>query len=473
MSLAFDDLFENRVEKLDKLRTIEDAEEDDRVFDQDDPRQQTKRFARDLQIRHFQGGFYDWSRGAYRFVADEVIESQVAEFLSDCWYVNKKEIHLRFKPNRNSKAEIMSALRNIRLLVEEPPCWLDGKGHPASEIVSFPNGLLHVPSEEFIPPTANFFTFSSQEFDYDPNAPEPKEWLALLNTIWPDDLESRDCLMQFFGYLLSGDTSLQKILMLVGPPGSGKSTIMRVMEHVLGKDNVVSTDSESLSDRFGLESLIGKSVAFMPDDDFDYRLAKTGVDRMKRISGEDHVSIRRMRQTSVQGKLPVRFVVSTNTIPRLRGSAAAMARRFVILRTPSFDGKVDPRLTDRLCAEAPGILNLAIANLQTLLELKTKLVQPESGVDDLEDIRDFGSSVAAFVNEDCVVDVQAEIERGVLYIHYQGWAEANGMKPVDSREFGRQLKSAVPNLGRGQTRVPGGRVWMHYGIRRICDADEG
>ena len=322
------------------------------------------------------------------------------------------------------------------------------------EIICFPNGLLHVPTGQFLPPTPKFFTFTCSAFDYDPKAPKPKRWMRFLEEMWPGD----NTLMQYIGYMLSGDTSLQKILMIVGPPGSGKSTLLRVMAHVVGQDNVVWTDVESLSDKFGLEALTGKTIAFLPDEVFDYRTCKVGIDRLKRISGEDTVSIRRMREKSLTLRLPVRFVISTNEIPRLRGSAAAMARRFLILRVPEFMGIEDTGLTKTLCEEAPGILNLAIKALKELYDQGFKQPSPE----DIEEIRDLGSSVEAFVKDCCVLN--GEVETDVLYIHYTGWAESNGEHRIDAREFGRQLRSSVPHVQKAQRHTPQGRTRVYTGI---------
>ena len=85
MSLAFDDLFgEDRVAQYIEAKNILEAEEDGRGFDREDPREWATRFARDTNLRYFQGSFYDWTSGAYRHKADEVIESEAAAFLSTC-----------------------------------------------------------------------------------------------------------------------------------------------------------------------------------------------------------------------------------------------------------------------------------------------------------------------------------------------------------------------------------------------------
>lgn len=458
--MQFEDLFDDRVSQYETASTILEAEKDNRVFNKE-PREWAGRFIRDLHIRYYQGVFYEYDKGAYRYLSEESLESRCAEFLSTCYTLNKKDTHIPFNVTRATIAETIAAVKNLRLLEGDSPCWLT-KG--PKDIVSFPNGLLHVPSGNFLPPSPDFFTLTSMNFDYNPDAPEPERWNAFLEQVL--DGESRTTLMQYIGYLLSGDTSFQKILMIVGPPGSGKSTLLRAMGRVVGEENVAGTDIESLSDRFGLENLDGKTIAFLPDESFDYRTCKVGIDRLKRISGCDTVSIRRMRQKSLMAKLPIRFVVSTNEIPRLRGSAAAMARRFLILRTPPFTGDVDPRLTDKLVEEAPGILNQAIAALKELLKTR-EFIQPKSGEDDIDEILDLGSSVSMFVKECCKPD--GEIETDVIFINYCGWSESNKEYQIDAREFGRQLRASLPHVKRRTRRNSGFRYRVYEGVSMMRD----
>ena len=47
-------------------------------------------------------------------------------------------------------------------------------------------------------------------------------------------------LQEIVGYCLTSDTSQQKAFLIVGPLRSGKGTIVRVLEHLVGIDNKVN-----------------------------------------------------------------------------------------------------------------------------------------------------------------------------------------------------------------------------------------
>jgi putative DNA primase/helicase len=72
------------------------------------------------------------------------------------------------------------------------------------------------------------------------------------------------------------------------------------------------------------------------------------------ISGEDSLTVDRKYKEPWTGRLPTRFLVMTNELPRLSHASGALASRFILLvLTRSFYGHEHPKLTAELLAEAP------------------------------------------------------------------------------------------------------------------------
>src|SRR5262249_4640942 len=80
-----------------------------------------------------------------------------------------------------------------------------------------------------------------------------------------DPRENIATLQEWMGYLLTPATRQQKILMMIGPPASGRSTIARIITALIGPDNVASPDLASFAEQFGLSPLVGKTVAIVGD----------------------------------------------------------------------------------------------------------------------------------------------------------------------------------------------------------------
>ncbi len=217
--------------------------------------------------------------------------------------------------------------------------------------------------------TPRFFTTSALEFDPDPAAAPPNSWHEFLHQLFDGDLEALELLQEWFGYCLTGDTSQQKMMLIVGPKRSGKGTIARVLTRLIGTGNVCGPTTSSLAGTFGLQPLIGKTLALVSDARFHGENIPTVLERLLLITGEDAVTIDRKFLGSVTMKLPTRFMFLSNEFPKLTDASGALASRFMILRlTQSFFGNEDHGLTDRLISELPGILNWAIEGWRRLRE---------------------------------------------------------------------------------------------------------
>ena len=328
---------------------------------------------------------------------------------------------------------VKAALESIKAHTYLPattasPSWLDGRAdHPnPCDLVPCRSALLHLPTMESLAPTPAFFSVSALDYDHDPTAPEPAQWQAFMGQLFEDDLACWDLLQEWFGYCLTGDTSQHKMLLIVGPRRSGKGTIARVLTRLVGPGNVCGPTTSSLAGPFGLQPLIGKSLAIVSDARFSGRDVQTVIERLLCISGEDTLTIDRKHMTSVTMKLPTRFVFLTNELPNLHDASAALAGRFMMLRlTESFYGREDTALTDKLLTALPGVLNWAIEGWHRLRE-RGHFVQPSSVEDALRDIEDLSSPVGAFVRERCDISSGLRVWIDDLYQAWKAWCEADG-----------------------------------------------
>ena len=184
------------------------------------------------------------------------------------------------------------------------------------------------------------------------------------------------------GLMLTPDTSYHKVFMLVGPRRSGKSTIIRVLTALLGRDSVATPKLHDLAQDFRLAPLIDKRVACITDARIGPRTDVHALaERLLSISGEDEQQIDRKYRSPWQGKLHVRFLISTNELPRIADASGALASRFVLLTLRnSFLDREDLQLTEKLLTELPGILNAALMGLDRLRS-RGNFRMPQSSLD--------------------------------------------------------------------------------------------
>ena len=118
----------------------------------------------------------------------------------------------------------------------------------------------------------------------------------------------------------------------------------------------------SLGESFGLEPLIGKSLAIISDARIGQRTDKSViVERLLTISGEDTLTVGRKFKQAWSGRLPTRVAILTNEMLSLADGSGALVGRFIVLLfQKSFYGRENVGLTNELIEELPGILNWAI-----------------------------------------------------------------------------------------------------------------
>ena len=100
---------------------------------------------------------------------------------------------------------------------------------------------------------------------YKPDAPIPQKWLQFLSELLqPEDIPT---LQEFLGYCLLPTTKGQKMLMLIGKGGEGKSRIGLAMRSLLGDSMNTTSIQKVESNRFSRADLENKLL--MVDDDMD------------------------------------------------------------------------------------------------------------------------------------------------------------------------------------------------------------
>jgi putative DNA primase/helicase len=422
-----------------------------------------------LLHRH-RGTFWSFDTNHYALADQETVRAELWRFLESAQRRGENGKPVPFKPNRARVSDVFDALASVCNLDSriDPPAWLDGTDDlpAAAEMLALGNGLLHLPSGDLYPPTPSYFGLNASEVAFDPDAPDPKHWLAFLGDLFGTDESAIIALQDWFGYALSPDTAQQKILFVVGPRRSGKGTIARVLTALIGRDSVANPTLASLQTPFGLAPLIGKPLAFITDARLGGRSDQAAItERLLSISGEDALTIDRKFMPAWTGRLPTRFTILTNELPRISDTSGALVGRLVVLvLMQSFYGREDPALTARLLTELPGILNWSLHGYRRLRQ-RGYFIQPASAREAIEDLEVLASPIKAFLNDRCHVKAGLTVPVELLYQSWKVWCDGVGRKEAGTKQtFGRDLKAAVPGLRTTQPRDGDSRHRSYEGI---------
>jgi P4 family phage/plasmid primase-like protien len=414
-------------------------------------------------LLRFQNNWLHYSGTHYIEKDDEAVRDVIWQNLykAQC---NTKDGVFSFKPKQSDVSGILDALRSVtRIENITPNSWINDKS--VRDCVSMKNGILDISSRSLQQHSPLFFTENSLPYDF-VDSGHPTHWLDFLNDVFENDSESIDTLQEVFGYCVTPNTSLQKMFMILGPTRSGKGTIARIFEAMLGTVNVSGSNFSSLAGNFGLQPLRGKLAAIFPDVRVGGRSdVQAIVEKLLCITGEDNVVVDEKYKKQWSGIITARLLLISNEVPQLMDVSNALTNRFVFLETrKSYLGNEDTALSKRLYAELPYILNWALDGRERLLK-RGKFIQPNASAYIKDDMRRIGSPISAFVEDRCVIGDNHEITKQQLFDAYIHWCTDMGYKfHKHMNTFARDLLVAVPSIKRAKKSQEHSRMPIFRGI---------
>ena len=388
----------------------------------------------------------NWDGKNYVWWDENDIRASLYKWLEDC-FVIVKERKVSFLPIRSMVSSILDALKAVvsKSSQIQLPSWL-GDG---PDVIAFNNGLFNVETGNLLPHTPEWFSTSCLSHDFNPTA-TCTTWIEFLDDVFESDQERIRALQQWFGYNLINDNSQQKMVMLIGPPRSGKGTTLAMLSALLGEFNVANVSLSEFGGSFGLEPLLGK-MAGLIDEGHLGKFSNNSqiVERLKAITGGSKMSVNRKNLPALSSvALPTRFTMAVNEMPRLTDSSAAIRSRLIVIPYfKSYVGNEDFDLVDKLLVEISGITNWALAGLAELQQ-NGRLVNPEAGKAILNEFEDLASPISAFVNDCCEVAPDKNVLCDDIFVAWKRWTEDHGHQAGSKANFGKQLRSVVPRIQR-------------------------
>lgn len=322
-----------------------------------------------------EGTFYRYHDDTGLFVIEsadaikQVISSRLLE-------VSREAEHLgalcRFRTDRTLNA-IVAQLRGI---IEQRGAFAEKQ-----RIVHLSNGVIvfgkdGVRLEPFSP---SFRSRNRSPIAYDPAAKCPRFLSELvLPAVHPDDAL---LLQKMAGQCLLGENITQRMTILDGLAGRGKTQYANVVQKVVGIENVMQLRTQHLSERFEIFRFLRKTLLVGVDVDENF-MATPGASVAKGLVGGDWFNAEMKNGNGcfpVQGRFNLIITSNCRLRVRLQGDIGAWRRRMLIVRyeAPAPAKKI-PDFADVLIREeGSGILNWALKGLALLL----------ADVDEIGDVR--------------------------------------------------------------------------------------
>lgn len=243
---------------------------------------------------------------------------------------------------------------------------------PPYGLLNLSNGVLNIETQKLLPysPQYNFLNKLDIEFNSTANCPMFDKFMnEILEPVHIITLQ------EWFGYHFMTEQPLKKAIFLRGEHDTGKTTLLKIMEAFIGKENICHFQLAEFNSpaTHALPSLYGKLANTYADSGNRKIWA---VDKFKMLTGNDSISARKHYKEPFYFVNGAKLTFASNLLPDLSNNViqdGAFWERIIFV---PFDHQIardnrDPALAERIInSEMSGILNWVLQGYQRLLKQK-------------------------------------------------------------------------------------------------------
>lgn len=428
--------FGNLVENAGQEPSTEEYPEEEKPKSERKPRQKTGQVSQANRIIarigaeniiFFQEFFWLWKKtGVWQRVEDRELKGIIINELGEV-----------------KRGEAESIVDHIKTLTYWPSHKFD-RGSPW--VINCLNTELHYSEElEAFQPIAHAresYRTVQVPIEWQPDAKAPR-FTRFLDEIFQgeEDVETRKTmLLEMMGYTLLSTCRYEKFILLTGDGANGKSVILSVLEAFCGAENYSAVRPESLESDFLRAHLLGKLANIVTELKEGEILPDAALKSL--VSGESQTACFK-HKGHFEFRPYATFWFSCNHLPNTRDFSDALQRRTLILDFKrKFEGEeADPELADKLLAELPGILVMAVRAFGMVIARGGRFTLCESCIKLKDKWRLNNDQVRQFVDDNCERGRELWISSSELYSNYRKWAlEAGVQKPVARNNFSQRIE---------------------------------
>lgn len=317
-------------------------------------------------------------------------------------------------------------------------------------ILNTPAGTINLHTGKLTPPNPDTLCLRSTTTPPNPTMQTPR-WNQFLDQTFLNDQPLITYMQRFFGMCILGKTAEQILPFLHGAGANGKSTMLNVIQQILGigpTGYTITSPAEILTQTnrhpADIAALQGIRLAIITELEEGKHIAEA---KTKELTGGDNLTARFMGKDFFTFTPTHTFVILTNNIPETNGGGTqALWRRIRNIPFPYVVPKQnrDPDLETKLLAEAPGILTWIING--TIDYLQHGLTEPEAVTRATQAYEAEQNTVTQFLDECCTLHETNrdlfQIRKAELRSKYETWCRINGLTPVGAKQLTQRLQQA-------------------------------
>lgn len=359
---------------------------------------------------------------------------------------------------KHNQSEVINHIKNMTLKEES-----EWEEHIPRHLIPLKNGVFNLDTGQAEPHSHHNWFIHQLPVNHNEEATCDK-----IQSFLQSIVESRDVprLMDMFGLSIYHEHILEKFFILTGEGSNGKSVLLKLLEHLIGKENTSTLSLKQLcNDNFMVANTYRKLVNYGADIG-SKPIHDTSL--LKNYTGGDRIEVQFKNKTPFSMQPTATLIFSANKPPAFMDDSDGMFRRPEIIKFPyTFGNEKDiaednevllanPNILQEIITEEElsGLFNTAVQHLMRIRSKGALAVQKSTKELKQQYLR-MSDSVHSFVNECCEpAEYHPAIKEGAIFISatgcvknrdfqrsYERWCVEMNIHPERPEWIPRRLKS--------------------------------
>lgn len=322
-------------------------------------------------------------------------------------------------------------------------------------LINIKNGMFCLKEMKIFPHSPKYLSTIQLPVEYKKDS-ECKLWEKTLNEIFLGKEWKINMLQEYMGYCLTSDNFYQKALLNYGQGANGKSLIIKILEKILGRENISSVPISHLDKRHYLAELFGKLVNLSIESESNIEINDANF---KAIVSGDLLTVDEKYGKPFSFYPFCKLIFAMNTLPYVSDKTSAFYRRVLILSyEKEFSQKEqNKKLYYELLEEIDGIFLWMLEGLKRLNK-NGLFTEDKEMIELIKEYRMDNNPTLSFVEEEICYDKDNELLKKDVYNTYCKWCKDYGYKPVSDKKLTKTIRGHFTN-GVVEQRNATSRLW--------------
>jgi putative DNA primase/helicase len=387
-------------------------------------------------------GFYEWNGRVWQFLPD-----LMAENYADVAYGKRFSTYNRVKAVKN----LLKSRSVTEIAFDRNP------------VLTFQNGTLEIETGRFRDFSQADYCSIIMDYAYDPEARCP-QWERFIEDVTDEEPRRAENLQFIAGYTLFSDCRHQKVFILVGNGGNGKSVYLELIQKLFGDNNVTHVEPTGLAKEFERIRLKDSLLNIGSDINSDFSKGEIrewllkvadGTSVQACYKGLNHIDfIPRCKLVYACNALPTAEII--NGLNR-RMQFIDFPCQYVETPDPN-NRKQKPRdinIVKKLTDELPGIFNWAYEGYKLLTTVGYFTDTPEQQTL-MTQFEQTSNPISVFCDDR---DFKGTISRDDIYSWYTSWCDSTGHRPLSRERFIPKFRDCMGDRIRDERRIRNGSTF--------------